>query len=148
MSIIRHDMKAACPPQRLWALLADLTAVAVYNPQVRVARLRGARAHGIGAERECDLAPKGKVVERVTVWEDGRALGLELIESDWPLHFMRWVTRVEPDGMGARLTQELEYKVKYGLLGWGLDRLMMKPMVTKAVEGALSGMIRHAERSS
>jgi hypothetical protein len=28
--------------------------------------------------------PKGRIVERVTHWEEGRAVGLEVAESDWP----------------------------------------------------------------
>ena len=148
VTIIRHDLKAACPPQGLWALLADLSAVADYNPMVKAARQRGTKAQGVGAERECDVVPKGKVVERVTVWEEGRALGLEVVESDWPIHFMRWVTRIEPNGDGAYLTQELEYKVKFGPLGWALDQVMMKRAIARNVEGALTGLIRQAERAA
>ena len=49
-----------------------------------------------------------RVVERVSEWEDGRALGLEVAESDWPIVFMRWVTKLEPHNGGTRITQELE----------------------------------------
>jgi ligand-binding SRPBCC domain-containing protein len=145
MSIVRHDLKATCPPEKVWALLSDLVAVPSYNSQVRAVRLRGGQVQGIGAERECDLAPKGKVVERVTVWEDGRALGLEVVESDWPIRHMRWVTRVAPDTGGTRVTQELDYQVKFGPLGWALDQLIMKRMLERNVGRALMGMIERAE---
>ena len=35
MTTIRHEVHAACPPERVWALLADLEAVQHYNPGVR-----------------------------------------------------------------------------------------------------------------
>src|ERR1043165_2700090 len=101
MTAIHHEVHAACAPERVWALLADLEAVQRYNPSVRRAAIEGPQRTGIGARRSCDLLPKGRVVERVTHWEDGRALGLEVAESDWPIRFMRWVTRVEPQGSGA-----------------------------------------------
>jgi hypothetical protein len=145
MTIIQHDVLAACPPERVWALLADLEAVGRYNPGVRRAALEGAQRTGVGARRSCELVPKGRVVERVTHWEDGRALGLEVAESDWPIHFMRWVTRLEPSGAGTRITQALEYEVKFGPLGWLLDRFVMKRKLSAALDALFSSLVKHAE---
>jgi hypothetical protein len=52
---------------------------------------------------------------------------------------MRWVTRIEPDDDGARITQDLEYKVKFGPVGWLLDRLVMKR------DEVFASLVRHAE---
>jgi hypothetical protein len=145
MTIIRHEVQASCPPERVWALLADLVAVERYNPTVRAASIDGARRTGVGARRACELRPKGRVVERVTAWEDGKALGLEIAESDWPVHFMRWVTRLEPRGAATRITQELEYRVKLGPLGWLLDRLVMRRKLTRSIDSILASLVRHAE---
>jgi hypothetical protein len=89
--------------------------------------------------------PRGRVVERVTHWEDGRAVGLEVAESDWPIHFMRWVTRLEPSCEGTRITQALEYQVRFGPIGWLLDRLVMKRKLTAALDAVFSSLVRHAE---
>ena len=85
--------------------------------------------------------------ERVTNWEDGHALGLEIIESDWPIHFMKWVTRIDRHELGARIIQDLEYRVKFGPVGWFLDRLVMRRTIAGNVEKALLGLIRQAEAS-
>lgn len=146
MTIIEHDLAAACPPDKVWALLADLEAVAGYNPLVKTARFRGPRTEGVGAERECELQPRGKVTERVTVWEEGRALGLEVAESNWPIHFMRWITRIEQDRNGTRIAQKLEYRMKFGPLGWFLDRLVMRRTIRRNVGRALGGLVEKAER--
>lgn len=145
MTKIRHDVHAACPPENVWALLADLEAVQRYNPGVWHAGIEGAHRSGVGARRWCELAPKGRVVEQVTHWEDGRALGLEVIESDWPIHFMRWVTRIEAQGTGTRITQTLEYEVKFGVLGTLLDHLIMKRTLTRTLDGVFASLARHAE---
>jgi hypothetical protein len=145
MTAIHHEVHAACPPERVWAVLADLEAVQRYNPGVRRAAIEGPQRTGVGARRSCDLVPKGRVVERVTHWEDGCALGLEVAESDWPIHFMRWVTRVEPQGSGARITQSLEYQVKFGPLGWLLDRIVMKRKLTATLNAVFASLVRHAE---
>jgi hypothetical protein len=142
---IDHEINAACSPECVWALLADLEAVQRYNPGVRSAGIEGSRRRGVGAMRSCDLIPKGRVVERVTHWEDERALGLEVAESDWPIHFMRWVTRLEPTSHGTRITQRLEYQVKLGPLGWLMNRLVMKRKLTSALDEVLASLVRHAE---
>jgi ligand-binding SRPBCC domain-containing protein len=145
MTTIQHEIQATCPPERVWALLADLEAVERYNPGVRRAAIEGPQRTGVGARRACDLLPKGRVVERVTHWEDGCALGLEVVESDWPIHFMRWVTRVEPQGTGARITQSLQYQVKFGPLGWLVDRMVMKRKLTATLNAVFASLVRHAE---
>jgi len=145
MTTIRHETRANCPPERVWALLADLEAVQRYNPTVRSATVEGRQRTGVGARRACELVPKGRVVERVTHWEDGRALGLEVAESDWPIHFMRWVTRIEPQGGATRITQDLEYRVKFGPLGWLLDNLVMKRKLTSTLDAVFAQLVKHAE---
>ena len=145
MATIRHEIHAACPPERVWALLADLEAVQQYNPGVRRAAIDGPQRTGVGARRSCDLLPRGRVVERVTHWEDGRALGLEVAASDWPIHFMHWVTRIEAQGGGTRITQTLEYEVKFGPLGWILDRVVMKRKLVATLDAVFASLVRCAE---
>jgi ligand-binding SRPBCC domain-containing protein len=145
MTTIRHEIRANCPPERVWALLSDLEAVERYNPGVRAASIQGTQKSGVGAKRACELLPKGRVVERVTQWEDRRALGLEVAESDWPIHFMRWVTRLEPSGEATRITQDLEYRVKFGPLGWLLDTLVMKRKLTSTLNTVFAELVKQAE---
>jgi Polyketide cyclase / dehydrase and lipid transport len=148
MTTIQHEIHAKCPPERVWALLGDLEAVQHYNPSVRRAAIEGAGRTGVGARRLCELEPKGRVVERVTHWEEGRAVGLELDEHNWPVDFMRWVTRIEPHRGGTRITQSLEYQVKFGPLGWLLDRMVMKRKLTENLDAVFASLARHAEGSA
>jgi hypothetical protein len=148
MTSLRHEVHAACPPEHVWALLADLEAVRHYNPGVQRAVIEGTQRSGVGARRACDLVPKGRVVERVTHWDERRALGLEVVESDWPIRFMRWVTHVEPSGDGTRISQSLEYEVKFGPLGWLLDHLVMRSKLSHALDEVFASLARHAEASA
>jgi hypothetical protein len=145
MTTLHHEVHAKCRPERIWALLSDLTAVERYNPTVKSATIRGTARSGVGAERACDLLPRGCVVERVTHWEDGRAIGLEVAESDWPIHYMRWVTRVEPTPTGSVITQNLDYRVKFGPLGWLMDRLVMRRQLSQTLDGIFANLVKHAE---
>lgn len=148
MTTIRHEILATCSTAHVWALLSDLEAVGRYNPGVRRATIEGEQRTGVGARRSCELVPRGRVVERVTHWEDERAVGLELDEHDWPVDFMRWVTRVEPHPGGTRITQSLEYRVKFGPIGWLLDRVVMKRKLRANLDAVFASLVRHAEDSS
>jgi len=148
MTTIRHDVRARCDVEHVWALLADLTAVQSYNPTVLSAAFVGAQRTGVGAARSCALRPKGRLVERVTHWEEERALGLEVAESPWPIRFMRWVTRLEPNGGGTTITQDLEYEPKYGPLGRLLDAVFLRPAITRNVGAVLDELVRHAEQGA
>ncbi|MBL8618946.1 MAG: SRPBCC family protein [Deltaproteobacteria bacterium] len=145
MTTLQHDITANCSPERVWAILSDLEGVAGYNQTVAAARIRGPARAGVGAERECDLKPSGRVVERVIRWEEGSAVGLEVVESDWPITFMRWTTRVEAHVSGSRITQTLEYGVKFGPLGWLLDKLVMRRKLQATLDEVFANLARKAE---
>jgi hypothetical protein len=146
MTVIHHEVHGNCPAERVWEALADLEAVARYNPSVRSANIHGEQRTGVGAKRDCELAPSGRVLERVTVWEPGRAVGLEVVESDWPIHFMRWVTRVDASEGGCVIRQDLEYEVKFGALGRLLDRWMMKRRLTRTLDEVFRSLVAYASR--
>lgn len=61
---------------------------------------------------------------------------------------MHWVTRIEPHEGGTRITQSLEYQVKFGPLGWLLDRMVMKRRLTATLDGVFASLARHAEGSA
>jgi Polyketide cyclase / dehydrase and lipid transport len=61
MTAIHHEVHAACPAERVWALLADLEAVQRSNPGVRRAAIERPQRTGAGARRSCDLVPRGQL---------------------------------------------------------------------------------------
>jgi hypothetical protein len=50
--------------------------------------------------------------------------------------------------VSGRITQSLEYAVKFGLLGRMLDGLVMKRKLTAALDGVFATLVKHAESSS
>jgi hypothetical protein len=43
------------------------------------------------------------------------------------------------------VTQNLEYLVKFGPIGWLLDRLVMKKKLTATLDSVFESLVRHAE---
>jgi hypothetical protein len=64
MTTIHQEIQAACSPESVWALLADLVAVERYNPRVKRAAIEGAQRSGVGARRSCELVPGSRSMPR------------------------------------------------------------------------------------
>jgi carbon monoxide dehydrogenase subunit G len=146
MTTLSHEIFIAAPVHKVWATLSDLCAVTQYNATVVSARIEGERSTGVGAYRVCELKPKGKVKERVTIWEPDRCIGLEVVESDWPIVFMNWETGLAPKDSGTLVTQAMQYQVKFGLLGSLLDTLVMRRKLDAAIADVFKRMKAHVEK--
>jgi hypothetical protein len=103
----------------VWELLTRLDALQDHDPAIaKATRLPGATT---GAARQCDLRAGGWFRERVTVWEQHRALAFELGECTLPVRRLRHHYTLTPEGSGTRVEQHMEYALKYGILGRALD---------------------------
>jgi carbon monoxide dehydrogenase subunit G len=145
MTTLNHTIVVSAAPEQVWKVLSDLTSVQHYNPTVAQARIAGKQYEGVGASRECDLRPKGKVTERVTVWEPRAALGLEVTQSDWPIVFMKWRTNIAPTQGGTLVSQDMEYKVKFGPLGHLLDTLVMRRKLDATIHDVFKRLKQYVE---
>lgn len=145
MTQLHHEIQIAAPLEKVWAVLADLEAVQYYNSGVKHTQCTSTVREGIGASRHCDLKPKGWVKERVIAWEPQKAVAMELYESQWPLEFMRWRTVLMPNGAGTRVSQEMEYQVKFGPLGALLDKLVMRRKLDQTLAEVFVGLKRYVE---
>ncbi|MBI3992726.1 MAG: SRPBCC family protein, partial [Candidatus Lambdaproteobacteria bacterium] len=96
----------------------------------------------------CELKPKGWVEERVWAWNPPRAIGLEVAASEWPLVFMKWTTELQPEGAATAVSQELEYRLKFGLLGHLMDALMMRRKLDAGIDDIFAGLKRYVESST
>lgn len=129
----------------MWEVLSDLQAVGHYNPLVAKVRTLTPDMKGVGAARLCDFRDGGFSEERVTDWVPGRLVGLEVVRSSFPMSFCRWKTRVHAEGEGTRVSQDLEYEVKFGPLGLLLNTLVMRRRYDAILASVFAGLKTHAE---
>ena len=86
MTKLSSQVRIEAPLEQVWATLADLAAVQNYSTGVAKAYYTSDVREGIGASRHCDLQnPSGWVEERVTDWQPGREMTIEIYESNAPL---------------------------------------------------------------
>jgi len=146
MTTLHHEIKINAPVEKVWQVLADLEQVQYYNPLVARTRYISPNREGVGAARHCDFKPKGFSNERVTEWAPNQLLGMEIIESSFPMRYTRWKTYLTKDGFGTRVIQDLEYEVKFGLLGKLLDVLFMRRKYGTVLAGIFNGLKNYLEQ--
>lgn len=142
MTTLQHQVSIDADIDQVWAAVADLLAVRDYNPMVASVHSLSEQTEGVGAARRCELKPKGWVEERVWDWAPPHAIGLEVAASDWPLVFMKWRTELHQNGNSTVVTQELNYKLKFGPVGELLDSLVMRRKLDQSI-GTVFGNLKN-----
>ena len=148
MTTLNHQVHIDAPVDAVWKALADLDGVQKFNPAVMSARIISDRPDGVGATRRCTLRSGGWVEERAWEWRDGRALGLEVVAGQYPVTSMRWRTELQREGGGTLVTQQMDYEMKFGVLGAILDRLFMRRLLDVTITQIFAGLKRYVETAS
>jgi carbon monoxide dehydrogenase subunit G len=139
---LRHEIRIDRTPDKVWPVLANLLAVRQYNPGVAAVEYASNRTEGVGAERICQFKQGGSARERIVGWESGKAITMEMVESELPFEFMRWRTELDPDGDGTVVRQTLEYRPRFGWFG----RLLSVVVIRRNMDGALSEIFENLKR--
>ena len=142
--MIRHertlDIDAA--PDAVWAEIERFMHIDDIAPMVTSVDALTDGANGVGSKRRCHFENGTSVVEEVTDWAPGRGYRVRLSEmAAMPLHEAVAKLSVEPLSDGrSKVVWSMDYRVKYGPLGWLLGQTMMKMMMGKVLDGNLRGL--------
>lgn len=129
---------------RVWEILADFSNVKNFHPLVSKSPMLSQNNKGIGATRRCEFYDNTSVVEKVIAWQEGSYITVELSEADMPLKQATVTMSVSAlTGDTSEITIEMEYVVKYGLLGKIMGIVMMRPMMKKLFNKVLNSLEHH-----
>ena len=157
MSHLERSIEINAEREAVWVIVADLGAVAEWNPGVVAADCGGATS-GVGATRTCHLAPAGRLDEVVTEWIEGEQIwfaigsrgairsadmGLVLDETLPPAA----VADAGPLGPrpSTQVTAIVDYHLAFGPLGPVIDRLTVRRLMARMLDASLTGLKNHVE---
>lgn len=146
MTELNHEVKINAPTEKAFSVLSNLESVQYYNPSVISAKYITDNHRGVGSARECDLGKDGRVKERVIDYKENEYIAMELYEHNWPLEFMKWDTRFKPSPDGLIVSQKMQYKMKFGVLGAVLDGLFMKKKMNTQLNSIFLSMKDYIEK--
>ncbi len=149
-STISKSITITAPKDRVWRALADFGSISTWNPNVSASKLTSPQPGGLGATRQCRLAPMGIIDERIVQWDEERALGIEVYEMQ-KMPGMREATAAfnlsdeHVDGKQTTVVLTMGYEVGLGVLGSTMNALGMRRQFSNAATGLLAGLKHHVE---
>lgn len=146
MTELKNQILIAAPRSAVWQALANLGALADYDPGVKAVSVVGDLTSGLGAQRKCELRPKGWFIEQVVTWEPESALAFQLQTCSLPVASLRHDYALTDDAGATRVEQVMTYQLKYRGVGRALDTLVMRRQWDRGIKGFLAGLKQHVER--
>ena len=137
-----RSLEIDAKPDAVWAVLGQFMHIDEFAPEIESVDALTDGNNGIGSKRRNNFKNGTSLVEEVTEWEPKRRYRVQLSEmSSMPLHEAYSAISVEPTDNGrSMVTWDMDYRVKFGPLGWLLGQTMMKLMMGKIIDGNLKGL--------
>ena len=129
-------------PEEVWAVLGRFMHIDAFAPSVVSVDALTDDEEGIGSTRRCHFKDGNSVVEEVVEWTTDRQYRVRLSEvKGMPLDEAYGELSVEPLGNGrSRTKMAMDYRVKFGPIGWLMGQTMMKMMMGKIFDEVLKGL--------
>ncbi len=142
--MIHHErtLEINATPEAIWSVMGRFMHIDEFAPLVKSVDALTDGDDAVGSIRRCTFDNGTSVVEKVTAWEANRRYRVQLTEMEpMPLNEAHAEVSLEPlDNGRSRVKWGMEYRVKYGPLGWVLGQTMMKMMMGKILDGNLKGL--------
>jgi carbon monoxide dehydrogenase subunit G len=155
MPVVRRELMIDAPRTAVWSTLADIGAVAEWNPVVEqsedTSEASAADGAGDGGEigvdssRHCDLpGSMGAIDEVVTGWDEHQSMAVQ-IHGAKMMRLMHARFELADAGSGTRVTMTSDFTMSFGPLGALMAATMGKRMPAGNMEQTLTGLKGHVE---
>jgi ribosome-associated toxin RatA of RatAB toxin-antitoxin module len=147
MTILHNDITIEAPMEKIWAALSTIEELEKYDPTVRKSSAITTQKSGLGAARKVEMKDgKNWFEEKVTKWVPNEALTFELTACSFPVQGLSHTYSFQQVGhQQIKVKQVMVYRVKFGLLGRVLDRLMIRKQSDAGIKKFMAGLKSYAE---
>jgi ribosome-associated toxin RatA of RatAB toxin-antitoxin module len=146
MTTLVNEITVQAPIEKIWQALSNIEELEKYDPTVKRSRAISFLRSGVGAVRKVNMNDgKNWFEERCTLWKPEEALTYELTACSFPIHRLKHGYSFEQNGSGVRVTQVMEYQLKFGWFGKFLDVIMIKKQTDSGVKKFFVGLKSYVE---
>ncbi|WP_299946788.1 SRPBCC family protein [uncultured Ruegeria sp.] len=142
--MIHHErsLDINATPKDIWAILSRFMHIDEFAPQVASVDALTDGATGVGSKRRCHFENGTSLVEEVTAWHDNQGYNVRLSNMPaMPMHEAHAAIAMKAlSGYRTRVTWSMDYRMKYGPLGWLMGQSMMKMMMGRVLAENLSAL--------
>lgn len=138
----QRSLNIQATPTEIWAVIGRFMHIDKFAPLVTSVDALTEGKNGIGSKRRCHFEDGTSIAEEVIEWQDNQKYRVRLSEfTTMPLHQSEAEIEIEVvNNHQSKVIWSMDYRVKYGILGWLLGQTMMKMMMTKILDANLKGL--------
>ncbi len=145
MATFSESIRINAPVEAVWAVLADIGSISVWNPGVEASHPLEGETEGLGAKRRCDLGGKNYLIEDVIEWRPGQALTMRITETNLPFKSADIRFTLENAANDTKVVVSPEYELKFGAVGKLLNGLFVGRVYRSGMQDLLSGLKKFVE---
>ncbi len=138
-----RTLKIDATPDAVWEVLGNFMHIDEFAPEIVSVDALTDGEDGIGSRRRNHFKNGSSMVEEITEWEPAkRRYRFQLSEMEpMPLLEAYSAISIEPTDNGRSMViMDMDFRVKYGPLGWIMGQTIMKTMMSKIFDGNLKGL--------
>ncbi|MEM6927494.1 MAG: SRPBCC family protein [Myxococcota bacterium] len=144
MSTVTHPATLHASKAATWDVLDDFEGVHRWHFNVESSTLASPNNEGPGATRKVRMYDGTEVTEQIVEYDEGTSMKVAFVEHAMPLKRADVVFRLrEVAEDRTEVTIHMDYDMKYGPVGWLLDRAFLKPTMRKVFGRMVEGLERH-----
>lgn len=148
MTKLHNEIIINAPIEKIWKILANVGELDRYDPTISKSTVTSTNTNGLGASRKVDMKDgKHWFKEKTIVCKPNEALTYQLTECNFPISGLQHSYSFERVGNQTKVSQEMEYEVKYGFLGRLMDTLMLRKQFDIGIKKFFAGLKEHAEKN-
>ncbi len=143
----RKRLEIDARPESLWAILSRFMQIDEFAPQVASVDALTTGPDGVGSKRRCHFENGTSLVEEVIDWQVNKGYRVRLSEMPaMPLTQAHASITIEPLANGhSRVVWIMDYRMKYGPLGWLMGQTLMKAMMGRVLGSNLKALADKAQ---
>jgi len=147
MGKLINDITINAPIDKIWSILTDLELLDKTDPTVKKATLISNNKTGLEAKRKV-LMQDGKnwFDEKITVFKPNEELVYQLTDCSFPIKGLKHTYSFQKIGNQTKVQQEMEYTVKFGVIGVLMDKMMIGKQFNSGINKFLTGLKTYAEK--
>jgi ligand-binding SRPBCC domain-containing protein len=147
MATIHNEITINAPLEKIWQILTTPEALDRYDPTVKKSSLISIKKSDLGAKRRVEMIDgKNWFEEEITLFRPNEALTYTLTACSFPVHNLKHTYTFQRSGDTTRISQVMEYTVKFGFIGQIFDAIMIRKKSDAGVKKFFSGLKSYLEK--
>jgi hypothetical protein len=136
------------PVGDVWAVLADIGTISVWNPGVKDSHQTTGGNVEKGACRHCNLGGKNYLIEEVVTFAPKSVITFRVMDTNLPFKAADIRFTLAEDSETTFVTVSPIYELKFGVAGKVMDTLMVRAVYRKGMKDLLKGLKSYVEGSA